>query len=101
MVRDRLASPAVTARDERIDENLVGETSERFGLTQVGDHRRNRVLATDPKSTDESEVAESDEVFGGFLPMKLDNPDFDAIGESRHLIGGAVDEQADSLGCAR
>lgn len=100
MVRDRLAGPAVTTGDERIDENFVRNPSQVFGPAQVGHHRRDRLGTSDPEGANESEMAEREEVFGGFLSMELDNPDSGSIGQGRHFVGRPVDEQPDHFGRA-
>ncbi len=100
MIGDRLARPPVTAGDVRIDEDFVRAAPQIFGPAQVGDHRRDRVRTSDPEGAHESKMAESPKVFGRLLPVELDNPEPDSIGQGRHLVGRAVDEQADRLGRA-
>ena len=100
-VGDRLAGSPVLTLDVGVDQHGVGNSSERFGALEVGDHRVHGLRAADPIGADEGEAAEGEIAFGRFLAVELDDSKPSLAGETKDLLDAAVHKKADRLATRR
>ena len=91
---DRVPGPSGLAGDMGIDEHGVGGAAQLLRPAQIPQHARDRLGVSEAERADDAEVSEGDEVGRRLVPVQLDGPQPDAIGQGGDLIGRTIDEQA-------